>query len=171
MDEATISPVQAIGDFAREEYTGNANTTSRFYLNSNLCFLNATSLGKRAINQTDAEKGSILGSGVTNMADRVASLVGLLGSPSALTPETATLALAQMLPASPRGSLVVHSAGSNGIYLGKGERGAKQSTDGTLHFGLNFRTGAGQFHMDSNNKPTSVDLRDGFDDIIMAGGN
>ena len=53
---------------------------------------------------------------------------------------------------------VIQSAGSDGVYVGKEERGGKIATGGALSYGLNFR-----------GSPSS-DIMADFDDILVAGG-
>lgn len=168
-DEQTIGQVGSADDFASVTY--NNNQPARYYWASNAAFLQATAAGAKGINQDDAAKGSILAENVSANGRRN-SLIGLLGSPSALRSEDTASGYQQMLPSAPRGSLVLHSAGSNGVFMGRTERGAKTLPDGlTLWYGLNFKTAQNQPHLDSNNKPTSVDVRDGFDDLLVVGGN
>lgn len=88
----------------------NSGTRARFYWTSNACFTTATSLGKLKSDQTDATTGSLLGAPGT-------SLAGLVGNP-AFANEA-------------RGQMIFHSAGTNGVYLGRSERGGKAS-GGTL---------------------------------------
>jgi len=166
-DEATITAVTAIEDFASLETNGNR--PSRFYWNSNACFLNATSLGKKGQNQADTTNGSILGTQRSN-AERVASMGGLLGLPASVRGEDATSGFNQMLPQAARGGVVIQSAGTNGVYLGMKERGARNANN-VLYFGLNFKGPDNAPLTDSSGKPLAVDLRSGFDDVIETAGN
>jgi prepilin-type N-terminal cleavage/methylation domain-containing protein len=85
----------------------DSSTRARFYLSSNACFAKAKTLGKLAQNQTDPTTGSLLfGANSDN------SVAGIVGNP----------AFANQA----RGPIVFHSAGSNGIYIGRSERGGKQ---------------------------------------------
>lgn len=87
---------------------------ARFYRVSNACFLDATSLGKLKEDQTDATTGSLLARTNPGAAN---SINGLVGNP-AFANEA-------------RGMMLFHSAGTNGVYLGRSERGGKTS-GGTL---------------------------------------
>ena len=167
-DEQSTFPVQNIDDFARVSPQG-ANGYSRYYVNQNACFLNATQLGKKGVSQINTEKGGILATGPSGN-NPAASLGGLMGQPSSLRSQDATAAYNQMLPTAGRGTLVIQSAGSNGIYMGKKERGAKNA-NGVLYFGLNFKGVDNQPLKNEAGTNQSTDLREGFDDIIFAAGN
>lgn len=79
-----------------------------FYARSNYAFTQATSLGRLGRNQaTD----SLLGT--TQNADADLSLRGVVGNPA--------------FPGESRGTMVFHSAGANGVYIGREERGAKSA--------------------------------------------
>lgn len=166
-DEATLTAVAAIDDFSSVSYNGNR--PSRFYWNSNACFLRSTSLGKKGSDQNDANNGSILGTQRSN-AERQATLGGLLGLPTSVRAEDATANFNQMLPQAPRGGIVIQSAGTNGIYLSQKERGARNASN-VLYFGLNFKGTDNNPLLDSSGKPLAVDLRGGFDDIIETAAN
>ncbi len=168
LDEQSAFPVENIDDFARISPQGN-NGYARFYVNQNSCFVNATQLGRKATNQTDADKGSMLSTEVP--ANRAATtLAGMAGQPSSLRSQDATANYTNMLPTQGRGTLIVQSAGSNGTYLGRSERGGK-SANGILYFGLNFKGVDNQPLQNNSGGNQAADLREGFDDIIAAAGN
>jgi prepilin-type N-terminal cleavage/methylation domain-containing protein len=87
---------------------------ARFYSASNRCFTSAARLGRIGADQTDADLGSVLGSTHFTPDAQAQSLQGLLGNPA--------------FPGEARGPMVFHSAGRDGIYLGRGERGGKVLT-------------------------------------------
>lgn len=91
---------------------GSVSSTTRalFYVNSNAAFLGATSLGKLARDQTSLENGSMLG-GLGGAAAN--SLRGFLANPA--------------FPNEARGSIIFHSAGPDGVYIGREERGGKRA--------------------------------------------
>lgn len=98
-------------------------TRAKFYRASNRVFLEATSLGRLGINQR-SDEGTILedsNSGVTTMGS-------LLGNPAFPDPDDATK------PAAARAPIVLHSAGTNGVYLGKLERGGKRAAGAGLPY-------------------------------------
>jgi type II secretory pathway pseudopilin PulG len=89
-----------------------SSTRAHFFRASNAAFVNSTALGRLGQNQTDLTTGSMLfGPGPGAAA---ASVSGIVGNP-----------LYQGLP---RGPIVFHSAGTNGVYIGRSERGGKQSS-------------------------------------------
>lgn len=126
------------------------NTTSgpaTFCLSNNACFLRATGLGRLERNQNQGAVGTDCS--LLSLSDQrfsVDALRSLLSNPAAA--------------GRVRGSLVFHSAGANGIYLGSDERGAKiaQGSSGAL---------VGSFGQ------TGVDpVKNGdFDDVVISGGN
>lgn len=111
--------------FASED----ASSPAHFYRQSNAVFLQATSLGKMAIDQTDPGLGSLLGSSSTNPASRTTTLTALLGNP-AFSEGTG----ANAMPTASRSALVFHSAGANGTYLGKTERAAKAAGGSAIQY-------------------------------------
>jgi prepilin-type N-terminal cleavage/methylation domain-containing protein len=164
-DPMAIQPVNSQADFAALASDGGpANALpARFYWNSNAAFLNSANCGDKRINETDLTKGSLLALGnntaVYGLPARIASMVGLLGNPS--SPNNITAASndpAHCLPTAPRGQFVIQSAGANGTYLGRDERGGKTATNNALTYNLNFR-----------NQPASDVMAD-FDDVLVAGG-
>lgn len=98
---------------------GGGSTPARFYWNTNLAFLgrNATLVGRQA---ADEYTKSLLG-GSHPDTDRIETMAALLGHPS--YPDSQT----PPAPASSRGSLVFHSAGPNGLYIGDSEQAAKSA--------------------------------------------
>lgn len=167
LDEASGFPVANVDDFARVAF--NNNQAARFYVNQNICFLNATQLGKRGANQTDANKGSILSTIPAGNSPAV-SLCGLLGNPSSLRSQDALASYDAMLPSQARGSLVIQSAGSNGVYLGRTERGAKSASN-VLNFGLNYKSRDNSPNQNAAGVNQATDIREGFDDLVTSVGN
>jgi prepilin-type N-terminal cleavage/methylation domain-containing protein len=167
LDEQSTFAITNIDDFSREFADGNAY--ARYYVNQNRCFTNATAMGKRNLDQTDASKGSILATGVAGN-NPAASLTGLLGQPASVRSQDAQANYDRMLPTQGRGTIVIHSAGSNGYYLGRRERGAKDANN-ILYFGLNFKGLNNQPLQNDSGVNQATDLRAGFDDLITATGN
>jgi hypothetical protein len=78
--------------------------------------------------------------------------------------------VADILPSAGRGSIVLHSAGRDGVYLSQDDKGAAVRGGGQeLYYGLNFRTNNGQL-TDPQGRPTSTDIITGFDDLVQAAG-
>ncbi|MBL9032659.1 MAG: prepilin-type N-terminal cleavage/methylation domain-containing protein [Phycisphaerae bacterium] len=180
VDQGSAQPVRTTADFAAVNSSGAVN--SRYYWAPNSCFLTATALGKKAIDQTDAVSGSLL-SGSGPAADLANSMIGFLGNPS--YPYRAPAATTgPILPEAGRAPLVLHSAGVDGVYLGRKDRGAKQfdfSVRNWIDYQLNFvkrpngiePVGAtvNDGYLDKDGKPTNIDILERFDDITNAGGS
>lgn len=133
-----------------------AGFSARFYWASNSAFLRdgGTSplIGKKRINQSEE---SVLGFGT---AAATANLAALVGNPNTPVPFTAaTTDPAQIFPSAARGSFIIQSAGTDGVYMGKNDRGGKRRADGILYYGDNFLPAPG------------ADFIRDFDDIIVAG--
>lgn len=80
---------------------------ARFYSRSNFGFTQATALGKLG---RDQSRESLLGTAGPN-THAAQSVRGVIESPA--------------FPGEPRSPVVMHSAGSNGVYVGREERGTK----------------------------------------------
>lgn len=127
---------------------------ARFYWNSNAAILSATSVGKRARSQafqaSNAAAGySMLGVGRPAPAI-VRSLTGILGNSAYPKPDE------PLMPSEALGKLVLHSAGSDGWYLGNQDRGGKNANavaEKAVLFKANF------------------DPKPEFDDVFVSGGN
>ncbi len=134
--------------------SGEPAGVARFYWASNACFLKATALGKRLQSQVangDDVPSSLLGGGRAPTFLEI-TLEGVLGNPA--FPGTISQ------PTRPRGPLVFHSAGANGIYVGSKERGgilARQTN--TTDQPLRYVPGQDPFKSGD------------FDDIILGSGN
>ena len=139
-----------------------------FYWNANAAFLNSISLGSRGEYQTSSSINPSLIGGGTSPSDLETSLAGILGHPGYkgnYDPDTQDLSDATTLQSvtaeAPRGSLVLHSAGKDGIFLANKQAGKAIPEGGgnALHFGYNFFGGQ------------TDDLSESFDDMIFSGGN
>jgi prepilin-type N-terminal cleavage/methylation domain-containing protein len=127
----------------------DSTTRSRFYWNSNSGLLKSVTSGRGQQNQRSE---SLLGFD-QNQGNLVLTMRGVLGHPGYHdnTPSPNTL------PTAARGSLIMQSAGPNGVFLGIGERGAKVA-------GVAAGQGAIKYIADQ-------DPLDNFDDILSASGN
>jgi prepilin-type N-terminal cleavage/methylation domain-containing protein len=152
-DPMSVQPVTTANDFALKDSPATANILpARYYWNANAAFLNSTTCGDKRVDQVS---NSLIGGGG---ATAIASMLGVLGNPS--SPNNLTPPAGQpILPTAGRGAFILQAAGSNGVFVGKEERGGKTATGGnTLGYDLNFRS-----------QPAS-DLMKDFDDILVAGG-
>jgi hypothetical protein len=96
-------------------------TSALFYWNSNAGWLNSTKLGKIGEDQTyNANRhGSMLHSALSTTS-RTNTMAALLGNPGNPVPNANPAR-----PNSPRGNVVLHSAGPNGIYVSAEERAGR----------------------------------------------
>jgi type II secretory pathway pseudopilin PulG len=165
-DDGARQPIDAVDDFARRD----SGERARFYWGSNAAFLGDDSqlrLGTRLIAQGTAGRASLLYGAET---DEVLStnLTALLGSPSA--PNNVAQPRERILPTAARGTVVLHGAGEDGIFLSRGWRSAgKYVQDGNLlHFGSNFKDATNNAWNDRDGKATSLDVIAETDDIVRA---
>lgn len=178
IDESAVGPVRQYQDFAAVAAPTGTGTPSRFYWNSNAGFLRATGLGRRFHSQVDANTGSMIGGQITDPSILARSLTGILGHPSyPYRPSNVGPNFAPEVPSVPRGSLVVHSAGSDGVYFSRADRGANQF-EGRLfiNYKINFVTHAGgtlpnDGYTDRDGRAVNIDITERFDDMLAAGGN
>jgi hypothetical protein len=143
---------------------------ARFYWAQNGAVLKATAIGELARPQAfsfgslDQAEYSMIGGGAipaasiegdapTSSAGLAGWMEGLLGEPS--KPRVGPNAPQNDRPASARGSLVFHSAGANGIFLGSRERGAR----------VEFLPGPPARYT------RALDILTEFDDLIQSAGN
>jgi hypothetical protein len=176
-----VGQITQVGDFAKDKIASQTTDKSaRFYWAPNAAFLGATALGTRAYDQTDANSGSMIGStsaGTATPPARVAdSLCGVLGSPS-FPYRAPGASVAPTVPASARAPFVLHSAGGDGIFFGKRDRGAKQFTQPYIDYQMSFVKTSGvaetqaNFYLDKDGKREIFDVTKAFDDILTTGGN
>lgn len=188
IDDSMVGNITRWEDFGALD-SNVSNRRPRFYWNSNAAFLKATGLGRKVYNQTreNLATGSVIGGdtgGSQPPADAMGrSLTGILGHPS--FPYRPNPNAVPVAPAAPRGSLVLHTTGPDGIYLSRADRGARQfpvpqrgTALGTffIDYQINFVTRAGgtlpqDGYADKDGRPTNIDILDRFDDIIVVGGN
>lgn len=127
-----------------------------YYWTPNAAFIKATKLGKRAQDQTatsaaDGEGGSMLFWGPDfQPPDVLKTMEGLLGNPAF------PIVGRPDRPAAGRGKLVFHSAGIDGIYLSRKDRGGVINTTGAQN-SVKYEGGR--------------DPLDNFDDITSVAGN
>ncbi|CAG0963895.1 hypothetical protein PHYC_00877 [Phycisphaerales bacterium] len=170
-------PITDRRDFASPASPSGFNDRpARFYWNSNAGILGDNGgglplIGSRRIAQVGPAGSLIAGSGGGATAQGLDSMEGFLGSPNSPLPFVPAAGFAEIHPSAPRGSFVIHSAGLDGVYLGRKDRGGRLAILGTLFYGLNFKSGvaANTIHKDSNGNQKSIDILDDFDDVITSG--
>lgn len=153
---------------------GDMDGPAWFYLASNAAFIEAPSFGISGRNMSrESGLGPELldGTPVTDI-DRVQTLAAMLASPSSyqLDPgvESIDLADADMLfPARPRARFMVHSAGSDGIYLNRQGAGWSANAQSTfMDFGNTFKDQGGNRYREDDGSLTNIDLMEAFDDHL-----
>jgi len=163
--------------FARADSGANANAPgSKHYWATNACFLTAQQLGKKGTNQ---QTESMIGCVPPNPpATVVNSLEGFLGNPNAAwRPPSNLNDLPSFRPLASRAPFVVQSAGVDGTYFGRRDKGAKQFAAGFIDYRVNFAPdatlpiSATNQYLDRNGKPTNADILNDFDDLFAVGGN
>lgn len=162
----------------------STNNQAWFYLASNAGLLRSTSLGQSGLNQS-GPRDSGLTSGIGRGAgiseeDRITTLTAILGSPSAPLVRSGeslqTAAFDRIYPSRPRGRFIVHSAGSDGLFVGTSDRGwgSNARTSGSefrIYYGSSFKGQDGQrFEAPRGGGFTNIDLVEEFNDIIVGVG-
>ncbi|MEM9373794.1 MAG: type II secretion system protein [Planctomycetota bacterium] len=157
-----------------------------FYLYSNASFLAPGSIGTSGRNQAVDPFGEASTSGIglwtagTDFEEQSRTLTAVLGSPAYWVAEAGlTLddaSFDEIFPARPRGRFIVQSAGQNGLYLGSDEQGwgtnaVATSTEFHLDFGISYKSQSDARYTLEDGGFTSVDLLEGFDDVISTSGN
>lgn len=167
-DTYITKPSGASYAFGRRFSGTGANQGAKQYWATNSCFLTALRLGKMGKTQG---LDSLLGDPNTVAA----SLAGVLGNPNAPYRDPQNLAAIPTIPQASRAPFVVQSAGIDGVFLGRGDKGAKQFgvplQAGIVHYQVNFATSTGVGYLDKNGKPTNHDVLADFDDLFAFGGN
>ena len=163
-------------EFAAEHSSG---TQARYYWNSNAAWLTSTSLGKGGQDQTLSRGQGGRGSLLNDPTDAYESLTAILGNPSFPTPTDYDPD--EVLPSASRGAFVVHSAGADGIYFSIKDSGARAigirpDSDKPLQYAMNFfpegKDGSRNNRWkDDKGLPITIDLTQGFDDLITSTGN
>lgn len=170
-DDVYTQFVRETSDAAGAVSPGDERGPAWFYLASNEAFLGATQVGPGGVNMSIE---SAIGA-ATAPLERIRSVASILASPSSyqLDPSIESLedaTIERIFPSRPRARFLVHSAGSDGRYLGVDGDGWKSFgvTGGGFHvaFGSNYKTADGARHLDDNGALTNIDFFDEFDDRI-----
>lgn len=158
-------------NFSRAD-SGNGTQGAKMYWNSNACFLNATALGKKGVDQTIESMISPAGANATK------SLEGAFGNPRDPYRDPQNLnALSTVVARTARSAFIVQSAGLDGTYFGKKDRGAKQFASGFIDYRMNFApnptqpVGPSNQYVDKDGKPTNEDVIEKFDDLFSYSSN
>ncbi|MEQ9205938.1 MAG: prepilin-type N-terminal cleavage/methylation domain-containing protein [Phycisphaerales bacterium] len=161
---------------------GDPTGPAWFYLASNAAFLEAPGFGDAGINMAGNPangRASTLGSGVTNVNERLQTLGSVLASSSSfqLDPNVDGLEDAdadQVFPTHARGRFIVHSAGSDGVFLNHLDEGWKENGHTNygggsyyMDFGNSYFSHGNERYTDDNGAFTNIDLMDPFDDLLF----
>ncbi|MBS0190619.1 MAG: prepilin-type N-terminal cleavage/methylation domain-containing protein [Phycisphaerales bacterium] len=181
LDEGCRLPVALDASGTVNSFVGyDSQKSARFYWGSNASILRSKSQGKLGIDSADTSvpdnpKTSLLaewgqptnGSNSQQLATLMA-LTGLPGSPNA-TPDPKTAGVRDMLPSAPRGKLIFHAPGPDSIFLSQGQ-GARffVGMDRCIYYGIGMKDTSGNPYKDADNKETSVNFLDRFDDIVQS---
>lgn len=188
MDESCKLPIDGgVGKntFVSVDSGTTGNQPARFYWGSNSGILRSKAQGKLAIDSTydsavqDRPSTSLLAYGIGGTPQNysntaaLATLMALVGNPGTPnpTPDPKTANIEDMLPAGPRGKLIFHAPGTDGIFLAQKEGSRFFKNDvRAIYYGVGIKdTGnPGSFYTDSAGKPTSINFLDRFDDIVVA---
>lgn len=188
MDESCKLPIdRGVGQntFVNMDSGPTGNTPARFYWGSNSGILRSKAQGKLAIDSTyassvaDRPSTSLLAYGIGgdpqaySNTGALATLMALVGNPGTPnpTPDPKTANIEEMLPAAPRGKIIFHAPGTDGIFLAQREGSRFFKNDvRAIYYGVGIKdTGnPGSFYTDTAGKPTSINFLDRFDDIVVA---
>eukprot|EP01026_Neomeris_dumetosa_P030212 TRINITY_DN24229_c0_g1_i5.p1 TRINITY_DN24229_c0_g1~~TRINITY_DN24229_c0_g1_i5.p1 ORF type:complete len:171 (+),score=18.92 TRINITY_DN24229_c0_g1_i5:28-513(+) len=121
-------------------------------------------------NRNNDNPYSLVGGGAQNLEE---TLGGLLGNSASPLQDLDASTLDELLPGSSRGRIVVHSAGTNGLFLGTKERASKNydAEARGLRYGSTYYTDGANRRTDASGATGTADLIEGFDDIILTFGN
>lgn len=172
-DTYTTKPGAPTYTFARSD-SGAGTQRAKFYWASNACFLKATASGKRGLDQTSASDGSLIGA---TGANTERSLAGAWGNPVDPYRDPANLATPPPYARSARAAVIFQSAGVDGYYFGRKDRGSKQFAGGFIDYRMNFAPDPAQAigptnqYTDKDGRPTSNNVLELYDDITTQSGN
>lgn len=134
----------ALDDFVRED----SEEPAWFYLNANAGYLAADALGEKLNSQfqdsLSPKRGSMLGTGTAGVADfdedNRDAFMAIYGNVA--YPDDPTKANQQdIFPTASVADVVIQSAGVDGVYFRRGDKGANQDVGGKFRFGASFGTG------------------------------
>ncbi len=158
---------------------GDTTGPAWFYLQSNAAFLEADAFGSSGIDMSAdplTGRASTIGAGVADL-ERIRTLASVLASSSSyqLDPGVDGLENAnfdEVFPSRSRGRFLVHSAGTDGIYLNSTDPGWAEnarSSGGEYHieFGNSYLDQNNVRYTDGNGAFTNIDLFDPFDDLMF----
>lgn len=179
---AIIEPNSDVRLFAsRNTNVAGANVRSKFYWAQNAAFLQqfgagaSLGVGRTRVDQTrDPERFSLIAPSANVTDDFLAqTMAGVFGNPNSPTPLDGTGGRDGVRPTSSRGKVIIHSAGQDNVYFGIDNqigRTARLNLGNRIPYWLTFfePVTTSVRRLDANGQPTSVDILDGFDDVVQA---
>lgn len=143
-----LSQADIASYFGRETSNGAVVEPALLYWAQNSAFLGGDGgqqllIGRKKINMMQE---SLLGVGNASHAANMAALLASSNTPRPLA--------ASFLPTAARGTVMIHSAGSNATFFGRTERGAARRANSTVLYTDNFG-------------PSPEDVLVGFDDVLI----
>lgn len=149
-DETITTPVSSVDDFARIDYVaGSPSTKARVYWASNAAFLKSgVFVGSRQLNQAGTLGAEMPPATISMLHENVPALnrqqtlMGMLGNPG--SPKNPAETDPELIfPTAPIAPLVFQSAGIDGYYLSRFDKGGKlsdiHSNQAVLDYGFNVK--------------------------------
>lgn len=184
LDESCRLPIDRGGgktSFVNANSGTNGDKAARFYWGSNSGILRSKAQGKLGIDTTvkDTSNASLLAYAIEGTPGEydnqgsLATLMALVGNPGTPNPtpdpKATDTTIDQILPASPRGKIIFHAPGKDGVFLSQ-KQGARFFKDDkkAIYYGIGIKDAGKNFYTDSNGKATSINFLDRFDDIVIA---
>ncbi|MBS0187146.1 MAG: prepilin-type N-terminal cleavage/methylation domain-containing protein [Planctomycetes bacterium] len=187
LDESCKLPIDRAGNtttFVGRDSGANGDQAARFYWGSNAGILASKAQGKLALDTVwagssdERPSASLLsygagGAAPANYANsgELATLMALVGNPGAPNPvpDPQTSAIDRILPAAPRGKLILHAPGKDGVFLSQKE-GSRffRGNEKWIYYGIGLKDLSNNPYTDSSGKATSINFLDRFDDIVVA---
>ena len=146
--------------FAAEDNTMRA----RFYWTPNASYVMSDGLGKGLVDQTR----SLLSNNGIQPADHELTLAALCGNPAFPNQSGGSINAATFGPASPRGDVILQSAGVDNIYVGRALTEAGVVDPDLKH--LRYLGGLAPGDLGLNTSDNSWGDLEAFDDVIVGGG-
>jgi prepilin-type N-terminal cleavage/methylation domain-containing protein len=158
--------------FAAEHYDPAVDEPAWFYWRQNASFVTGTSVGKKLIDQNEE---SLLGTAHSSPAERVDTMVAMLGHPSFITSDTEPIdfstpaARLGIYPTDSRGDIVFHTAGPDGVYMSNRAKRSRAFYEGGGSATDPADKAVFGYAFDADGQP--FDIGQAFDDTFKSSGN
>ncbi|MBN8596791.1 MAG: prepilin-type N-terminal cleavage/methylation domain-containing protein [Planctomycetes bacterium] len=187
LDESCRLPIDmgaGTNSFVGVNSGSDGSTASRFYWGSNAGILRSKAQGRlaldtRAVGSSDENPNVSLisyhvsGSSPTDRTNtsELATLMAIVGNPGSpnSSPDPKTANVNEILPGAPRGKIIFHAPGTDGVFLSQ-RQGNRFFINGakSVLYGMGIKDSANTLRVDAAGKSTSINVLDSFDDIIVA---